>query len=126
MISTTETDTLSDKDLKLLNSVAGITDLMRFQKIDYRKTLKFLEARNELKKLQVDLLKMEKWISRKKYRLAIIFEGRDLAGKGGLYTMVSGTFKSTFLSSRGIIKTNRSGTGTMVFSKVYKSSSRSW
>jgi polyphosphate kinase 2 len=37
----------------------------------------------ELEKLQVELIKMQQWVIKKNKRIAIIFEGRDAAGKGG-------------------------------------------
>jgi len=73
----------TNKDLKILNSKEGILDLLRFDKLNFSKTIEYQQVRNQLKKLQIDLLKMQDWVIRKKYRLAIIFEGRDLAGKGG-------------------------------------------
>jgi polyphosphate kinase 2 len=71
------------RDAKILNSVAGITDMLRFENINYPRTLRYVKARRDLKKLQIDLLKMQRWVGEKGYRLAIVFEGRDLAGKGG-------------------------------------------
>jgi len=38
----------------------------------------------ELEKLQQELVKMQYWIKSTGYRLVIIFEGRDAAGKGGI------------------------------------------
>lgn len=74
---------LRSQDVKILNSVPGITDMLRFEKINHQHTLRYVKARRDLKKLQIDLLKMQRWIGEKGYRLAVIFEGRDLAGKGG-------------------------------------------
>ena len=37
----------------------------------------------ELKKLQLDLVKMQEWIVQKQMKVLVIFEGRDAAGKGG-------------------------------------------
>jgi len=37
----------------------------------------------DLKKLQVELVNLQHWISKNKLRVAVIFEGRDAAGKGG-------------------------------------------
>lgn len=37
----------------------------------------------ELKKLQIELVKMQYWIKHTGYRVVILFEGRDAAGKGG-------------------------------------------
>ena len=37
----------------------------------------------ELARLQVELVKLQEWISTNRLRVAVIFEGRDAAGKGG-------------------------------------------
>ena len=42
---------------------------------------KFYEQ--ELGRLQVELVKMQYWIKHEGYRLLVLFEGRDAAGKGG-------------------------------------------
>lgn len=43
---------------------------------------KFYE--HELRKLQIELVKLQSWIKEKGLRVVIIFEGRDAAGKGGV------------------------------------------
>ena len=52
-------------------------------KIPIGKTLKKLKYEAELRKLQSEFVNLQKWIAEKKMRVAIIFEGRDAAGKGG-------------------------------------------
>src|SRR3989344_3760478 len=37
----------------------------------------------EFEQLQVELVKLQKWLIKKRKRLIILFEGRDTAGKGG-------------------------------------------
>ncbi len=37
----------------------------------------------ELARLQIELVKLQEWIKHKKLKMAVIFEGRDAAGKGG-------------------------------------------
>jgi len=38
----------------------------------------------ELKRLQLELVKMEDWVKAKGLRVVVLFEGRDAAGKGGV------------------------------------------
>jgi polyphosphate kinase len=59
--------------LKLLDKKAG----------NYDKVLERIEYIVELEKLQLELLKLQKWVLNNKKRIVIIFEGRDAAGKGG-------------------------------------------
>ena len=49
-----------------------------------RKKLKKDIYFKELEKLQLDLVKMHEWVKSTGYRLVVIFEGRDAAGKGGV------------------------------------------
>jgi polyphosphate kinase len=39
--------------------------------------------KSELKKLQIELVKLQEWIKTKGLRVVVVFEGRDAAGKGG-------------------------------------------
>lgn len=48
-----------------------------------KKALANLRYEEELKHLQAELVNLQQWISKKKLRVAVIFEGRDAAGKGG-------------------------------------------
>src|SRR5277367_417748 len=41
------------------------------------------EYRKELRKLQVELVKLQEWVKHKGLRIIVVFEGRDGAGKGG-------------------------------------------
>ena len=51
--------------------------------IPIEKTLYKLKYEAELRKLQSEFVNLQKWIAEKQMRVAIIFEGRDAAGKGG-------------------------------------------
>jgi polyphosphate kinase len=46
-------------------------------------TLKGKEYESELKKLHVELVKLQEWVKHKGLKICIVFEGRDGAGKGG-------------------------------------------
>ena len=41
------------------------------------------QYRTELRRLQVELCKLQEWIKSKGLRIMVVFEGRDAAGKGG-------------------------------------------
>src|SRR6056297_2174628 len=51
--------------------------------IPVEKTLNKLQYEAELKQLQIEMVNFQKWVAREKKRVAVIFEGRDAAGKGG-------------------------------------------
>jgi polyphosphate kinase 2 len=48
-----------------------------------RDPMKGKEYQRELKKLHVELVKLQEWIKHKGLKVCIVFEGRDGAGKGG-------------------------------------------
>ncbi len=43
----------------------------------------------ELRKLQVELVKLQEWVKYKGLRIVVIFEGRDAAGKGGIIRRIT-------------------------------------
>lgn len=43
----------------------------------------------ELERMQTELAKMQEWVKSTGYRLVIIFEGRDAAGKGGMIRRIT-------------------------------------
>ena len=53
------------------------------------KKLKRKIFEGEVAKLAIELVKMQEWIKATSFRLVVIFEGRDAAGKGGLIKTIS-------------------------------------
>ena len=45
--------------------------------------------RRELRKLQAEFLKLQRWVIQEKKKIAIVFEGRDTAGKTGSISVLS-------------------------------------
>ncbi|MGH7679260.1 MAG: polyphosphate kinase 2 [Gemmatimonadaceae bacterium] len=43
----------------------------------------------EIEKLSVELVKMQEWIKHVGYKLVVVFEGRDAAGKGGMIKTIA-------------------------------------
>jgi len=73
----------SKKDLKLLNKNKALIDLISKDNTTLTKTLRYVRFERELKKLQVEMIKLQNWNSEKNKKIIIVFEGRDSAGKGG-------------------------------------------
>lgn len=74
---------LSAQDLKLLNTRLGIRELLRNKEVKIERVVNRLRYYNKLLEFQAELIKMQNWIFEKQKRVAILFEGRDAAGKGG-------------------------------------------
>jgi len=51
--------------------------------------MKTEEYEKELRKLQVELVKLQEWVKHTKSKVVIVFEGRDAAGKGGLIRRIT-------------------------------------
>jgi len=43
----------------------------------------------ELRRLQIELVKLQEWIRQQGLRVVVVFEGRDAAGKGGVITRIT-------------------------------------
>ena len=74
---------LTLEDLLSVRSQTGFIKKLEERNIDTKKIAALLKYEEELEKLQIELVKMQRWVQEKNRRIAIIFEGRDAAGKGG-------------------------------------------
>ena len=74
---------LTTEEVKILNSSIGMKHLLADKKLNYEKALRLAEFELNLRSLQAELIKLQNWIIREQKKAAIIFEGRDAAGKGG-------------------------------------------
>ncbi|MEZ5301342.1 MAG: polyphosphate kinase 2 [Verrucomicrobiales bacterium] len=74
---------LSDTHLRMINTKDGLVRLLKNNRIKIRSVLQTLAYEEELEKLQIELVKLQRWVQENGKRVAILFEGRDAAGKGG-------------------------------------------
>ena len=74
---------LSEEDLRRVNTNKGLLTLLRTKDIKIKDVAADLAYEEELERLQVELVKLQRWVQDKGKRIAIILEGRDAAGKGG-------------------------------------------
>ena len=77
-----ERDITAD-DLRRINSRDGVRKLVKARKINVDEILDDLRYEEELRNLQVELVKLQRSVQEENRRVAVIFEGRDAAGKGG-------------------------------------------
>ena len=75
--------TLTIQDFEGLQTKEELVALLDEKKYPFEKIEKELNYEDELRKLQVELVKLQQWVARENKRVAVIFEGRDAAGKGG-------------------------------------------
>jgi polyphosphate kinase 2 len=75
--------TLTEDELATINTRQGLVRLLSTKNVDVRKALVKLRYEQELQRLQVELVQLQRDVQINKRRVAILFEGRDAAGKGG-------------------------------------------
>jgi polyphosphate kinase len=66
-----------------LTANAGLVALLREKRLKLKSVLDALHYDEELTHLQIELVKLQRWVQEHQRRIAILFEGRDAAGKGG-------------------------------------------
>lgn len=71
------------EELERANKRKDLIRIAEEKNIDISKVLRNLRYEEELRILQAELVNFQRWVSKRKLRVAIIVEGRDAAGKGG-------------------------------------------
>ncbi|HEY5626743.1 MAG TPA: polyphosphate kinase 2 [Nitrospira sp.] len=74
---------LTTDDLARINTRKGLLRLLKNKDVDLEEVRKTLLYEQELRQLQVELVRLQRWIQSSGERIAILVEGRDAAGKGG-------------------------------------------
>lgn len=75
---------LINKDLNKISSKEELLEVLQSEKQrDLSKILFNISYEDELKLLQTELVKLQAWLAKQNKRVAVLFEGRDAAGKGG-------------------------------------------
>ena len=74
---------LTDQELRKLNTKKGILALLSKAPLSIERSLRYVDYGKKLKKLQVELIRLQTWAINNNERVIIVFEGRDAAGKGG-------------------------------------------
>ena len=74
---------LTEDDLRRVNTRKGFIQLLENKAVDIEEVRRTLLYEQELRQLQVELVKLQRWVQNKGERIAILVEGRDAAGKGG-------------------------------------------
>ena len=74
---------LTLEDYNKVTTNKELLDLIKEKGVSINKVERNLAYENELKKLQIELVKLQRWVAKSNKRVAVIFEGRDAAGKGG-------------------------------------------
>lgn len=71
------------EDLLRVKQRKDLISIAEQKGIDLNKTIRNQRYEEELRLLQTELVHLQRWVAKKKLRVAVLFEGRDAAGKGG-------------------------------------------
>jgi len=82
-------NTISPKDIELLNSKLGLYSLLKNKKVNVGKVLEEVRYVTEIKSFQEELIRLQNWVIKNDKKIIIVFEGRDAAGKGGAIRRVT-------------------------------------
>ena len=74
---------LKHEDLAQVTTRKGLVQLLRSKQVDVKRAARALQYERELRQLQVELVKLQRDVQINGRRMAVVFEGRDAAGKGG-------------------------------------------
>jgi len=74
---------LTEAELNTVNTKKGLIQLLSSKNINVSKALVKLRYEQQLELLQMELVKLQRNVQLSGRRIAIVFEGRDAAGKGG-------------------------------------------
>ena len=74
---------LKDIEVKKLNKGKALLALLSDEDLSIEKTLRYLDYERKLRKLQVELIRLQTWAIENNERIIILFQGRDAAGKSG-------------------------------------------
>ncbi|WP_299124013.1 polyphosphate kinase 2 [uncultured Tenacibaculum sp.] len=73
---------LTQKDVDKLNTNRGLKAVLS-KPFNLERALRYVDYERKLKKLQVELIRLQTWAIDNNERIIVLFEGRDAAGKGG-------------------------------------------
>jgi len=74
---------LTEDDLVDLTRKKGLLALLRLKGVSKKRVRETLSYVTELERLQIELVQLQRTVQLEGRRIAILFEGRDAAGKGG-------------------------------------------
>ena len=78
-----EKNYLSLEDFQKVSGKEAFKELLVQKNVPMERVWTKLNYLEDLQFLQMELVKLQQWVAKNNKRVAVIFEGRDAAGKGG-------------------------------------------
>ncbi len=75
--------TLNSEDFFNAKTAKNLLSVMKTKGVSHHKVVETLAYEEQLRQLQIELVKLQQWVLKENKRVAVVFEGRDAAGKGG-------------------------------------------
>jgi len=82
-MSKTRGNIIGIDELKSIKTRKDLLGHLKSRQYPLEKVLDTINYENQLIQLQTELVKLQRWVIKNNKKIAIIFEGRDAAGKGG-------------------------------------------
>lgn len=79
----TQPSGLTREDFDQIHSHSVLLEKLKEKNLDISSVISRVQYEKEKEQLQIELVKFQRWVKNNNKRVAIIFEGRDAAGKGG-------------------------------------------
>lgn len=111
---------LTVEDLLGIKSQKKFLEKLAKKNVSNEKIAQILEYENDLEKLQIELVKFQRWVQETHQRVAIIFEGRDAAGKGGAIRRFIEHLNPRAMRVVALPKPTREETGQWYFQRYAK------
>jgi len=112
-----ESVTLTDEDVELLNTPLGLKYLMAKKKTDVLQALKLVKHELAMRELHVEMIHLQQWVIRERQRVVVLFEGRDAAGKGGTIRQLTAHINPRHYESYALPKPTEDERGQWYFQR---------
>ena len=76
-------DVMLLEELSDIHSARDFIQLLRSKNVNAARIKRAISYEVDLESLQIELVKLQRWVQAEGRRVAVLFEGRDAAGKGG-------------------------------------------
>ena len=111
---------LTQQDFESATTKEELLSLINAKGININKVLNTLTYDEELRMLQIELVKLQQWISKNNKRVIVIFEGRDAAGKGGNIRRFSEHLNPRTMKTVALTKPTETESGQWYFRRYIK------
>jgi hypothetical protein len=115
---------LTEEDLSDLHTTRDFIRLLRSKHVDVRRIKASVVYEYELESLQIEMVKLQHWIQEEGRRVAILFEGRDAAGKGGTIRRFIEHLNPRAMRVVALPAPTREERGPMVFSALHEAAAQ--